>query len=204
MNIISYDEFENKTIKEKTVCFTGGRPKSLFLDFGYDETFYNKMKSNLTSYIKNLYVEKGYRCFITGGAQGFDQTVFWCVRELQKEYPDIKNIVFAPFRNQSCKWAKSGLFSQNHYNAMLRCADEVVICRDDLNGRSSSKSELIRALFYRNKCMCKHSSMIVGQFIDDSWTKPSTKGGTAACLRFAKREDMIVDVRDFRKDKIQL
>ena len=85
---------------------------------------------------------------------------------------------------------------------MLRCADEVVICRDDLNGRSSSKSELIRALFYRNKCMCKHSSMIVGQFIDDSWTKPSTKGGTAACLRFAKREDMIVDVRDFRKDKI--
>lgn len=158
-----------------TVCFTGHRPNKLA---GYDEKSYNAFVDDLTELIERLYAS-GYRRFITGLAQGVDQLVFWAVMRAKKKHPDIRNVVYMPFRGQERRWAAKGLFSQDDYAKILRHADEVKVLEEnaptDFHGAAS-------LLMKRNEAMCNDSSLLVAVCNSVTWRKD--KGGTAACMRY--------------------
>jgi len=79
-----------------TMAFTGRRPKDLV---GYDAAKYDIFLPQLVNYIIMLY-NNGVRKFITGGAQGFDQLVFWAVHEAKKTHNRIQSVVYVPFKGQ--------------------------------------------------------------------------------------------------------
>ena len=180
----------NKTM---TVCFTGHRPKGITANRPYDESNrpeYQKIIDRLTPVIEKL-VNAGYTTFITGGAQGFDQLAFWAVNRVKNQYPEIRNIVYIPFKGQELRWAKKGLFSQHEYGLMLKRADYVRVC-----GKidTTNFKQAIKALMYRNECMVNDSGCVVGQFEDDTWILSQTKSGTANCLRYAKQMGRIIQL----------
>ncbi len=156
----------------KTCCFTGRRAKYLF---GYDKASYGPLLQQIKDCVLSLY-KLGYRNFITGGAQGFDQLAFWAVDSAKKQYPDIQNIVYIPFQGQELRWAPDGVFGQNEYNQMLQCADEIKIISDQANKA---------ALFMRNEAMIDASDGIICLYEDDTWKDSKTAGGTAASMRYA-------------------
>lgn len=171
----------------KTVCFTGHRPKGIIAYEPYHESTrpkYQKIVDGLVIQIEQL-IGLGYTNFISGGAQGFDQLAFWAVNKAKQKHPHIQNIVYIPFRGQESRWAKKGLFSQHEYNLMLRKADHVHVCAENVN--SGDFKESVKALMDRNKHMVNASDYVIGQFENDSWTDPKTKSGTADCLRYAKQ-----------------
>lgn len=173
--------------KTKAVCFTGHRPKGIIADKPYDESNrprYQKIVDGLVLQIERL-VKPGYTNFITGGAQGFDQLAFWAVNAVKARNPEIHNIVYIPFRGQGSRWAKTGLFSQHEYDLMLKKADHVHVCDENVNTGDSKQT--VKALMARNKYMVNVSDYVVGQFEDGSWSKPRTRSGTADCLRYAKQ-----------------
>lgn len=171
-----------------TICFTGRRPKNLY---GYDKEKYNDLVDYLTKLLEKKY-EEGYRTFISGGAQGFDQLAFWAVNRLKKQGKDIKNIVYIPFKGQERTWLGKGLFSKEEYNLMLSLADEIVVC-SDIDVTSCMKYELTIALHHRNHMMVDNSDLLIGIYPDDSWKDDCVKGGTAECLRYAndKHKDIL-------------
>jgi len=173
---------------DHTVCFTGHRPKSIFSGNPYEESRrkdYQKIVDRIADFVCAM-SENGYARFITGGAQGFDQLAFWAVNRVAKENRDIKNIVYIPFNGQERRWANKGLFGQNEYSLMLKCADEVRVCTETIDTGDFSK--ITKALMYRNRCMVNDSAYVLGQFEDDSWQHPKTKSGSADCLRYAKEK----------------
>ena len=169
------DRFNNTLM----VSFTGRRPKDLY---GYNHDAYLQMVDAIKVNLRYLY-SIGYRLFISGGAQGFDQLAFWAVNALKREgYTDIRNIVYVPFVGQQLAWKKTGLFSQAEYNLMLSLADEVYYLKIiDTN----NKKQVISALYDRNHAMVDTTNLTFGLYPDYSWQMESVKGGTAECLRYA-------------------
>lgn len=158
--------------KAKTCCFTGHRPKAMF---GYDRALYAPLMQQLCTCIDQLY-QAGYTCFITGGAQGFDQLVFWAVDAVKQKHPDIKNVVYIPFKGQELRWLATGIFSQEEYRNMLSKADMVKVI---------SNENSVSALFERNEAMIEDSDGILCLYEDDSWQNPKQSGGTASAMRSA-------------------
>lgn len=182
---------------EKTLCFTGRRPKDLF---GYDKTKYIPLVDALVIELRKFY-HQGYRNFISGGAQGFDQLAFWAVNRLKKEFPDVKNILYIPFPKQECKWLKNGLFSQSEYQLMVLMADEVKYCTPNLDIVIASKFEINIAMHKRNHDMVDDSSLIIGLYPTDLWMNENTQGGTAECLRYARdKKKIIYQINPFTLD----
>lgn len=178
---------------EKTVCFTGGRPKNMF---GYkDFKSYSILKENMKQQIR-LLINDGYKTFITGGAQGFDQLACRCIIDLQKEYEGLKNIIYVPYKGQESKWLKEGLFSQEEYNYLLSKADEVKVLSDSFS---------YNALFKRNEKMIDDADLVFAYYEDDSWKDEAVKGGTAGALRYAQKKNKpIIQVYGKESKKIDL
>ena len=166
----------------KTVCFTGRRPKYLF---GYnDDKSYLKLMSYMYDIVKNVY-NKGYRNFITGGAQGFDQLMFRVVNKLKRDNPDtnIKNILYLPCKEQSSKWGKEGLFGSDNYDKMLKAADDIYYVSDTYTNT---------CLMDRNKAMIDNSSLVIALYDDENWYNEKrirNTSGTLNALNYAKHND---------------
>lgn len=194
---LAEDELTNKkknvTVKEIVCCGTGRRPKDLF---GYKKENYTAMVERMKAGVKWLVDTKGVTKFITGGAQGWDQLLFWAVNAVKREpqYASIKNVLYLPMRDQDCKWASTGLFGRAEYNLMLKYADDInyVTYKDS----QASYKEIVDAMMARNHAMVNDSTYVFACYPDDSWKKVDTKGGTAECLRYAydhKRDTIIMD-----------
>lgn len=166
----------------KTVCFTGRRPKYLF---GYnDDKSYLKLMSYMYDIVKNVY-NKGYRNFITGGAQGFDQLMFRVVNKLKKDNPDtnIKNILYLPCKEQSSKWGREGLFGSDNYDKMLKAADDIYYVSDTYTNT---------CLMDRNRAMIDNSSLVIALYDDENWYNEKrirNTSGTLNALNYAKDND---------------
>lgn len=177
----------------KTVCFTGPRPKDIFMKYPYAESRrsdYQQIVTNLKELVEDLY-QQGYRTFVTGGAQGFDQLAFWAVHALQKKYTDIVNVLAVPFVEQERLWSETGLFSKQEYRLMRTKADKIIVCTVlEFNDVGTS-------LLYRNKVMVALADLVVGMAKDDTWMNVSTRGGTAHCLRYAKEKGKKMIVKWF-------
>ena len=101
---------------KQTCCFTGHRKISAkMLD-----TVSERLKEIVNSAIQN-----GYRCFITGGAIGFDtlsaQTVLNAKQEHKRK--KIKLILAIPCPEQANDWEKSDI---DEYERIKTLADSVV------------------------------------------------------------------------------
>lgn len=168
---------------EKTLCFTGRRPKDLF---GYDKDKYYPIVDKLELILEDFYLQ-GFKKYISGGAQGFDQLSFWAVNRLKKKYPDVKNIVYIPFLGQERNW-NTTIFNKKEYKLMLSLADKVKNCSPYLEIDDAYKYEIVTALYRRNHDMVDDSSTIIGLYPSDLWMDERTKGGTAECLRYAKEK----------------
>lgn len=176
--------------KDKTVTFTGHRPNGLGFEKGkaYRYETYAPFLPWLDKTLET-FIEEGFRNFVTGGAQGFDQMVFWSVQRLKKKYKDIKNIVFVPFKGQETRWAKTGVFSQKEYKEMLQQADDIVFCSqlDD----SATYFQIVNALKKRNECMLNASKRLCGL-----WSRPElqagslNRGGTYNCWTRAQKKKL--------------
>lgn len=172
---------------DKTLCFTGRRPKDLF---GYEKEKYRPIVDKLELILEDFY-QKGFRKFISGGAQGFDQLAFWAVNRLKKKHPDIKNIVYIPFIGQEKCW-NTLIFNKKEYALMLSLADETKVCSPYLVVEDAYKYEVVTALYKRNHDMVNDSSTIIGLYPSDLWMNERTKGGTAECLRYAKDKNKTI------------
>lgn len=161
----------------KTICFTGRRPTNLY---GYNRDEYNDLVSFLRKELEK-YIGLGFNTFITGGAQGFDQVAFWVVHSLKKNYPNIKNILYLPCRNQDSRWRVDGVFGKKEYQLMLSLADDIKYIND---------REYISALdmMVRNHAMVNDSDEVLCLYPNDSWV--TEKGGTAECMRYAQENDV--------------
>lgn len=156
----------------KTVCFTGRRPKYLF---GYnDDKSYLRLMSYMYNIVKNVY-NKGYRNFITGGAQGFDQLMFRVVNKLKRDNPDmnIKNILYLPCKEQSSKWGKEGLFGSDNYDKMLKAADDIYYVSDTYTNT---------CLMDRNRAMIDNSSLVIALYDDENWYNEERLRNTSGTL----------------------
>ena len=168
-------------LQDVSICFTGRRPKDLY---GYKKEPYIPLVNALKEHLIEFY-NKGYRRFISGGAQGFDQLAFWAVNAAKREGYDMKNILYLPFRKQECKWLKTGLFSQYEYRLMVELADEVHYI-SDTDVATAKKYEINIALHKRNHAMVDDVSIVIGLYPGNGWDEPYASGGTAECLNYAK------------------
>lgn len=169
-----------KETKLKTVCFTGKRPKELF---GYERGHYTALVDRLTQECIRLAGQE-YGTFITGGAQGSDQIVFWAVDKAKRQGCKVCSTVFRPFEGQENKWAKDGLFGQKEYWLMCRRADAVITC-GDRPGPSEGMGAVIRCMNARNHAMVDAADLVFGICRGDPWNG-GCAGGTAECLKYAK------------------
>ena len=166
-------------MENKTLCFTGKRPKDLF---GYnDRESYEKLRDNVADMIIYLYTQ-GYKKYITGGAQGFDQVCFDAVEKLKEIHPEVENIIFAPCHNQDSKWSEKGLFSKEEYRERLSKADKVVYVTE-INYTPYCLNE-------RNHAMVLNSDAVLSLFPDDTWSTIKKGSGTAECMNFALKKDI--------------
>lgn len=177
----------------KTVCFTGHRPKDLY---GYDKEKYFLLVGVLIDQVMDLYT-KGYTKFITGGAQGVDQLAFWAVNRAKDKYPEIQNVVYIPFNGQERQWKEEGLFSQKEYRLMLNMADEFTYLQPTL----TVKNEIVKALFARNHAMVDDADLVIGVYKKDDFIT-DLKGGTAECLKYAlnkNKQILLINPFTFQK-----
>ena len=187
VNIIEEETIMNGTINNIiTCCGTGRRPKNLF---GYEKNNYLPIIEKMKKGVRWLYDEKGVRKFITGGAQGWDQLLFWAVNAVKREpnYSDVINSVYIPFKGQELKWSADGLFGKREYYLILKMADEIKYITNFDN--TSSYKDIVDAMMSRNHAMVNDSNYVFGCYQDDSWILPETKGGTSECLKYSVNND---------------
>lgn len=180
-----------------TLTFTGHRPDKLA---GYERDAYRDFTDSLSELLYEEYYTNGYRKFITGGAQGFDQLAFWAVEKMRRTHqlPDVENVVYIPFEGQERRWKSEGTFSQADYKKMRRMSDKSVV----LIPYASSRGEVVAALMSRNRDMVDASDRVLALCNSDTWETDS--GGTAACMQYAKIKkkrpvDRITTALDDRK-----
>lgn len=153
-----------------SVCFTGHRPNKLYGYGSYEN--WRPLFDTIYSLCEKLYTEHGTRTFITGGAQGVDQTAFWAIRKLARSHPDINNIVYVPMKGQELRWREDGIFNQKDFRKMLNLASNYQILTD---------TPSIKALFDRNERMVNDTDAVIAVWNGDM------KSGTAACIKYARK-----------------
>lgn len=179
----------SSTDRSRTVCFTGPRPKKLC---GYDHGSYRGAVAELTGLVEALYRE-GYRHFLTGGAQGFDQLAFWAVHKARRQMgcPDLCNSVAVPFVGQEARWAEKGCFGQDEYRTMLAVADRVFVV-GEATGRWGA------AMHRRNRAMVDASALCVALYGGGSAFRDAATGGTEATMRYAEATGIPLRVLGYR------
>lgn len=177
--------------KRETMCFTGHRANKLC---GYNINAYTEFVSELMNVLKIYITKYNIKNFITGGAQGFDQLVFWAVHHLQHKHPEykIQNIVFVPFTGQESKWSDKGLFSKTDYNNMLSVADRIVICNREVTSHSDFNT-IRETLMNRNKQMVDSSIRVMALCNEAEACTNNITGGTGNCVRYALSEYKYLD-----------
>lgn len=168
------------------VCFTGHRPNKLYGYRSYED--WRPLFDAIYLLCEELYHDYGTRTFVTGGAQGVDQTAFWAVNRLTCAHLDVNNVVYVPMKGQELRWKKNGLFGQNDYKNMLSNASEYCVLND---------TPSTAALLKRNEKMVNDTDAVIAVWDGEP------EGGTAACVRYAEkmhRKVIRIDPRTFVND----
>ena len=148
-----------KSIKGKTICFTGHRPSHLPWRYNEDCDICKKFKQKLNTLIKTC-IDCGFETFISGVALGFDTFACESVLQFSKNNKTVELMLAIPCKNQPEKWGEtdkkryddilsranpvyvstgyySGCFiKRNHF--MVDKADLVIACFNNLSGGTKS------------------------------------------------------------------
>lgn len=169
-----------KIIKERTICLTGHRPKSL--PWGYDENRESCLR--FKEEVRKVFVgaiEFGITTFLTGMAEGFDTIGAEILLELRKKH-NIEVVAVVPCVGQELKWKPD---QQIRYKNILKRCDDVITLSDHYTPTCMND---------RNKYMVDHSSICIA-----CWNgKPSGTGNT---VRFAKQNGnrvRVINPENFR------
>jgi uncharacterized phage-like protein YoqJ len=154
--------------KESTVSFTGHRPDK-FGGYHEDTEIIERIKVELENKIDQA-IFLGYNTFISGMAIGVDTWAAEIVLEKKKEHPDIKLVCAIPFVGQERRWQFPSI---KRYNNIIDNGDEIVIVSDG--------SYSVEKMMIRNEWMVDNSNIVIAVW-------DGTKGGTANCVRYAKKE----------------
>ena len=152
--------------KNNTVCFTGNRPNKL--PWGYDEnapacvSFKNKLRQQIEKLI-----QKGYKTFIVGMAEGVDTYVAEILLDI-KSNSDIVIIGAIQYLGQEKQWTSE---AKNRYNQILQGLDTQMVVSEHF-----SKYALLK----RNKYMLDNSSVVVA-------ASTGQKGGTTYTISLAQK-----------------
>ena len=163
----------------RAVSFTGYRPDKLY---GYkSEEPYTKLQQTILNYIDTYAPHAD--TFITGGAQGTDQLMFWGCRE---KYPQATHIVICPFPGQEDKWSEDGMFGKAAYRDMLDAASKVEYRTQTRPDNYKMVSTLMHA---RNDALVKSADLIIGIARHQAILGYNDKGGTASTIQRACRKN---------------
>lgn len=156
---------ENK--RNITCCFTGHRPDKLPSGWRQERDACAPLRAALRSSIK-MAVENGYRCFISGMAQGVDTLAAEEVLLLRDKMSDIKLIAALPCPNQDYRWPAEARIK---FKSILDKADKTKIVCDFYSPFCMGA---------RNLWMVEQSSMLIAVY-------DGSKGGTANTISHAER-----------------
>lgn len=161
-----------------TACFTGPLPRNLYW---YEHDEYIPIVEALKSIVTALHNREGFVNFITGGAQGIDQLAFWAVNRMKADYClPLQNFLFLPFVGFNDRWREHGLFSKDEFKVMLNHADDTQYISDEAGST---------AFLARNRAMVNCSSIVIGVYPDDSWTRGDRMDpGTTYTLQYAMKQ----------------
>ena len=143
----------------KTACFTGHRkiPEELRPD----------VSIRLKRGIMEAYSD-GYRCFLCGGALGFDTLSALAVLDVKAECPDIVLCLALPCADQDAHWSDE---DRRVYREIRKNADREIVLSDRYYPG---------CMQMRNRYMVDHSTLCICY-----WKEPG--GGTAFTVRYAVR-----------------
>ena len=141
----------------KTACFTGHRKIPSGLRAG--------LSSRLSRAVEEAYTD-GYRCFLCGGALGFDTLAALAVLQAKEKHPDILLHLALPCADQAAHWSSE---DRRIYEEIRTKADRETV----LSGRYFPG-----CMQDRNRYMVEHSSLCICY-----WKEP--RGGTAFTVRYA-------------------
>ncbi|WP_317854314.1 SLOG family protein [Chakrabartyella piscis] len=149
--------------KEKTICFTGHRklPKGIVLE---------QLQNDLYECIKEV-IQKGFDCFVFGGAIGWDLLCAELILQLKKEYKNIRLIGVIPFWGQEKEWSEE---EQVQYYRILSNCDEVIVLHEQWEKNSYKK---------RNQCMTDYSSMVI------AYWNGNRRSGTGQTVRMGEQKN---------------
>lgn len=152
-------------MKDKTCCFTGHRtirPDDLEM-----------LTRNTRNAVCEL-IDRGYTCFIVGGAIGYDTLAARILLDLRDTTcPYIRVILAYPFEGYTASWEP---VQQDEHKRLLPQFDEAV-CVSQQASRG--------AYLTRNRYMVDHSSVCVSYCFRKS-------GGTAYTVRYAHEKGVTV------------
>lgn len=158
-----------------TCAFTGHRPNKLG-GYGYSPLT-ARLYDALCWKIWDAY-SVGYRTFISGMAQGFDQAAAELIIRLRKGFPDVRLVAAVPFTGQARPWPR---VAQNSYHKLLEQADEIKVV--------SGGEYAAWKMQTRNEYMVNRSSLVIA-----AWD--GTSGGTANCVHYARSVNVKVALID--------
>lgn len=143
---------------EKSCCFSGHRNIS-------DDTLC-RLHEELLKTIIDLYNE-GYKCFIAGGAIGFDMLAAITVLNLKVYYPDIRLILALPCPDHTRLWSEE---DKSLFRRVFERADEKLFISPNYTPSCMS---------IRNKYMVNHSKVCICYM-------NRQRSGTGNTVRYAK------------------
>ena len=176
---MAYKKNKNQNI-EKTCFFAGPRVRN-FPWQSEDERFIKPLKDLLEKEIRKA-IEKGYRHFISGMANGVDMYAARIVVKIKQEQPDLKLIFEAaiPFPSQPAKWTDA---QKSEYAELLAMADKKKII---------GKVPSVENFDKRNNYMIENAGMLIAV----NSIKPG--GGTSRLIESAgkrKKEVVVIEPR---------
>lgn len=178
--------------RDWAACFTGRRPKDLV---GYRRESYVGFVDQMKGYINSL-VARGCTRMYFGGAQGFDQLMFWAAVAVRAQNPQLRLAVYVPFVGQESVWLDEGLFSKKEYWQMLYVADSIIIVSDDVMVKGGNGKSLYQMAQLADKVTLHTASgPITGRdkVIAAFRRMEANNGRTPAARVLMKRNDMMVD-----------
>lgn len=165
---------------DSTCSFTGHRPNRLY-GYNINKDKYIELGKVIRVECIRLIEDMNVDRFISGGALGLDTIAFLIVNKLKDKYPNIKNILTIPFKNQPIKW-----FNQvdiNRYNKMKELADDIIYV-DTLEKYKIEGYE--ENIYYPAKMQKRNKYMVDNsRYLISVWGG-SKNGGTWNCIKYAK------------------
>ncbi len=156
--------------REITCCFTGPRPPRLPAGGNEASPEIAALREQLFAAVKGAY-DDGYRCFISGMAEGFDLLAAEAVIRLRRVHPDAE--LFAAFPCEASPKGHSPAVRRRIEHIMEEVSFSHFVSKEYIHGCELS----------RNVYMVENSSLLIAYY-------NGLSRGTAHCFRCAEERGL--------------